>query len=70
MKIELAPTYIGGQYVTVRDHGRLWAVTEMTDPHNLRVQVGDRYHHLRTVHDGFSPITGAALLAYVLGDEA
>lgn len=62
-------TFIGGNYVVVKDHGRLWAVREMKSG-NLRVQVDGKAFYLRSIHSGFSPATGGSLSTYTLGDEA
>ena len=61
-------TYIGGQYVTVRGYGRLWAVVVIKGGHR-QVQVDGKPRRLLTVHDGFSPVTGAARTTYILAPE-
>ena len=61
-------TYIGGEYVTVRGYGRLWAVVVIKGGHR-QVQVDGKPRRLLTVPDGFSPVTGAARTTYILAPE-
>lgn len=67
--MELAQVFLGGQWVRVRGHGALWSVTETAEPHHIRVRVGDKYHRLLTVHDGFDLATGFSRSTYVLGED-
>lgn len=66
MSMKTKSTYIGGQNVSVKGHGRLWAVKEI-ETGNMRVKVGNDDYYLLTIHDGFSAITGGAISTYVLG---